>query len=76
MTGAYLLINTASGKDVSALKALKKINGVSQVHLCTGLHDIICYIEEKNLKAMGKILIEKVRGIDGITKTVTCIAVD
>ncbi len=75
MLGAYLLINTASGKDVSALKALKKVKGVSQAHLCTGLHDIICYIEEKDLKTMGKILIEKVRGIDGITKTVTCIAV-
>ncbi len=75
MTGAYLLINTAAGKDVSALKALKKIKGVSQAHLCTGLHDIICYIEEKDIKAMGKILIEKVRGIDGITKTVTCISV-
>ena len=75
MTGAYLLINTSSGKDVSALKALKKVKGVSQAHLCTGLHDIICYIEEKDLKTMGKILIEKVRGIDGITKTVTCIAV-
>ena len=75
MTGAYLLINTSAGKDVSALKALKKVKGVSQAHLCTGLHDIICYIEEKDLKTMGKILIEKVRGIDGITKTVTCIAV-
>jgi DNA-binding Lrp family transcriptional regulator len=75
MTGAYLLINTASGKDESALAALKKIKGVSQAHLCTGLHDIICYIEEKDLKAMGKILIEKVRKIDGITKTTTCISV-
>ena len=75
MTGAYLLINTSAGKDVSALEKLKSVNGVSQVHLCTGLHDIICYIEEEDLKTMGEILIEKVRGIDGITKTVTCIAV-
>ncbi|HQO09912.1 MAG TPA: Lrp/AsnC ligand binding domain-containing protein [Clostridiales bacterium] len=75
MTGAYLLINTASGKDEAALAKLKKVKGVSQAHLCTGLHDIICYIEEKDLKAMGKILLEKVRTIDGIQKTTTCISV-
>jgi len=75
MLGAYLLINTQSGKDVSALAALKKVKGVSQAHLCTGLHDILCYIEEKDMKAMGDIIIKKIRTIDGVTKTVTCIAV-
>ena len=76
MTGAYLLVNTQSGKDRSVLEELKKIEGVSQAHICTGLHDIICYIEEADLKTMGEILISKVRSIDGVTKTVTCIAVD
>lgn len=75
MMGAYLLINTAAGKDVTALEKLRKVKGVSQAHLCTGLHDIICYIEEKDLKSLSNILIKKVRVIDGITKTVTCIAV-
>ena len=76
MTGAYLLINVQAGKDRQALEELKKIEGVSQAHICTGLHDIICYIEEADLKAMGDIIISKVRAIDGIVKTVTCIAVD
>jgi len=75
MLGAYLLINTQSGKDVDALKKLKKIKGVSEAHLCTGLHDIICYIEEKDMKAMSDIIINKVRTIDGIQKTTTCISV-
>ncbi|MBU4485503.1 MAG: Lrp/AsnC ligand binding domain-containing protein [Candidatus Delongbacteria bacterium] len=75
MTGAYLLINTQSGKDMDALAKLKKIKGVSQAHICTGLHDIICYIEEKDLKTMGHIILDKVRKIDGVTKTVTCISV-
>lgn len=76
MTGAYLLINTQSGKDRQALGEIKKIEGVSQAHICTGLHDIICYIEEADLSTMGEILISKVRSIDGVVKTVTCIAVD
>lgn len=76
MTGAYLLVNTQAGKDRTVLESLKKIDGVTQAHICTGLHDIICYIEEDDLKSMGDILIGKVRAVDGITKTVTCIAVD
>ena len=76
MTGAYLLVNTQAGKDRSVLAELKKIEGVTQAHICTGLHDIICYIEEADLKSMGEILISKVRSIDGVTKTVTCVTVD
>jgi DNA-binding Lrp family transcriptional regulator len=73
---AYLLINTETGKEGSVVEALRKINGVRHAHIVTGLHDAICYVEAPELKDLKKIIIEEIRGIDGISRTVTCFAVD
>lgn len=73
---AYLLINTDTGKEGEVVDALRRIDGVKHAHVVTGLHDAVCYIEAPELMDMKKIIIEKIRGIKGIARTVTCFAVD
>ncbi len=75
MVGAYLLINTDGKQDELALQALTKLPEVSNAHIVTGLHDIIVFIEEPNLEKLTDIMINKIRKIPGISRTVTCIAV-
>ncbi len=74
--GAYLLINTDTGKEDEVLKALKKIKYVKNVHIVTGLHDLICYIEAEDLKKVRKVITKDIRSIKGIQKTVTCMSFD
>lgn len=73
---AYLLINTETGKEGDVVEALRKINGVKNAHIVTGLHDAVCYVEAAELGDLKKIIIEQIRGIKGIARTVTCFAVD
>jgi len=73
---AYLLINTDTGKERGVVNALNKIKGVKHAHVVTGLHDVICYVEGKNLSEVKNTIIKKIRGVKGIQRTVTCIALD
>ncbi|MEO0216323.1 MAG: Lrp/AsnC ligand binding domain-containing protein [candidate division WOR-3 bacterium] len=76
MVGAYLLINTDTGKEADVVEALNKISGVKNAHIVTGLHDVICYVEGKDLSEVKQTIVSKIRGIKGIQRTVTCIAID
>ncbi len=76
MVGAYLLINTDTGKESDVVEALNKIPGVKNAHIVTGLHDVICYVEGKDLSEVKQTIISKIRSIKGIQRTVTCIAID
>jgi len=73
---AYLLINTATGKEQGVVDALKRINAVKHAHVTTGLHDVICYAEGKDLNDIKSIIIKDIRGVEGIQRTVTCFALD
>jgi DNA-binding Lrp family transcriptional regulator len=76
VVAAYLLINTDTGKELFVVKGLKKIKGVKHAHVVTGLHDVICFVQGSNLSNLENTIIQKVRGVKGIQRTVTCLAVD
>jgi DNA-binding Lrp family transcriptional regulator len=74
--GAYLLINTGTGKEQTVLDALNRIEGVKQSHIVTGLHDVICYVECSDVTKIKDKIINEIRAVDGIQRTVTCFALD
>ncbi len=73
---AYLLINTATGKEQTVVDSLRQISSVKHAHVTTGLHDVICYAEGKDLNDIKSIIINDIRGVEGIQRTVTCFALD
>lgn len=73
---AYLLINTETGMEEAVLKALGSVEGVRHAHIVTGLHDVICYVEGKDLTELKSRIIKGIRGIKGIQRTVSCLAID
>ncbi len=75
MIGAYLLINTDGKNDEKVLETLNKLSEVSNAHIVTGLHDLIVFIKEANMGKLTDLMINKIRKVEGITRTVTCIAV-
>ena len=75
LTKAYILIETAVGKSRSVGEALRELEGVRNVDAVTGPFDIIAVVEAPDLNAVGDLVTSQVHTINGIVRTVTCLAV-
>jgi len=73
---AFVLIEVATGKVVSVVKAMHQVAGVKSADSVTGLYDIIAVVEASDSVAIGKVVTEKIHPIDGVVRTLTCFAVD
>jgi len=51
---------------------IAKFPGVQEVHIITGDWDIIIKVKEKDVESVGKFVIDKLRIVEGIEKTLTC----
>jgi DNA-binding Lrp family transcriptional regulator len=69
---AYVLIQTEVGKAADVAKAIADISGVTLAEDVTGPYDVIVRAEASNVDELGKLVVAKVQGIDGITRTLTC----
>jgi DNA-binding Lrp family transcriptional regulator len=76
MIAAYELINCESGKATVVVNALRKIKGLKQAHVVTGLHDIVAYVEAPTMKDLTNLIISKIQGTKGVSRTLTCIVVN
>ncbi|MBI2830128.1 MAG: Lrp/AsnC ligand binding domain-containing protein [Chloroflexi bacterium] len=72
---AFVLMETAVGKNREVTQALKQIKGVTSVDAVTGPYDIIAVIEGNSLNDIGELVTGKIHPIPGITRTVTCLAI-
>ena len=72
---AFVLIETAVGKTKEVVSVLNKMNGLKSVDTVTGPYDVIAIIEAEDLNKVGDIITDKIHIIDGIDRTVTCLAV-
>jgi len=56
-------------------KKLQATNGVTVADAITGEYDVIARIEGEDVNAIGGVIVEAVQKIEGVFKTVTCLAV-
>jgi DNA-binding Lrp family transcriptional regulator len=71
---AFILIETAVGKNKEVVTHLKQLDGVTSVDYVTGPYDIIAIVEAENLNEIGDLVIQKIHPINGITRTTTCLS--
>ncbi len=69
---AYVLIQTEVGKAADVARAISEISGVTLAEDVTGPYDVIVRAEASNVDELGKLVVAKVQGIEGITRTLTC----
>ncbi|HEX9889011.1 MAG TPA: Lrp/AsnC ligand binding domain-containing protein [Nitriliruptorales bacterium] len=69
---AYILIQTEVGKAAAVARQVAEIKGVEAAHDVTGPYDVIVRAEAKNVDELGKLVVSRIQGIDGITRTLTC----
>lgn len=72
---AVILIEASGDKVNSVRDAISKVKGIKDAFTVTGPYDVIAIIEGDDIDAIGNIVKTKIRAINGIAKTITCIAV-
>jgi DNA-binding Lrp family transcriptional regulator len=69
---AYILIQTEVGKADSVSKSVSAIAGVTLAEGVTGPYDVIMRAEAPSMEDFGRMILSKVQGVAGITRTLTC----
>jgi DNA-binding Lrp family transcriptional regulator len=72
---AYVLIETAVGRNKEVAAAMERLKGIKSVDIVTGPYDIIAILEEESLNDIGDLVTGKIHPIPGISRTVTCLAI-
>ena len=71
---AYILIETRVGKAKEVLTALRTMDRVSEADIITGTYDLIALAEAEDMVALVELVTTQVQSIDGIERTITCVA--
>jgi len=76
MQRAYVLIETVGGRSKEVADALRKVSGVAAADVVTGPYDVILVAQGADANSIGRLVLNEVRGLPGISKTLTCLAVE
>jgi len=69
---AYVLIQTEVGKAATVARAVSALDGVMAAEGVTGPYDVSVRTEAETVDGLGRMVVEAIQLIDGITRTVTC----
>ena len=72
---AFILIETAVGRNKEVVALLSKLEGIKSVDMVTGPYDIIAIVEGESLNEIGDLITGKIHPVLGINRTVTCLAI-
>jgi DNA-binding Lrp family transcriptional regulator len=73
---AFILIEVAGDHTKSAYKTVQRISGVKAAYTVSGNYDLIVQVEAENLEELSDLLMSKIRAVDGVIKTNTCIVLN
>ena len=72
---AFVLVSFMPGSEISQ-KALAHemamLENVEEAHLISGEWDILLKVRGSSMKEIGELVIDKIRGMHGVAKTLTC----
>jgi DNA-binding Lrp family transcriptional regulator len=71
MAIGFVLVKTAPTKEHDVFTALMAVHGVKEVHILFGDYDLIAKVEAENFDKIGKLVINRIRKIPGVTDTKT-----
>jgi len=69
---SYRLKEGAALSQRKIAKEIAKLPEVQEVHIITGDWDILIKVKEKDVGTIGKFVVDKLRMVEGIEKTLTC----
>ncbi|MGH3825287.1 MAG: Lrp/AsnC family transcriptional regulator [Pseudonocardiaceae bacterium] len=72
MVQAYILIQTEVGKAAEVAAAVSNLPGVASAEDVTGPYDVIVRAEAADVDQLGRLVVDGVQQVQGITRTLTC----
>jgi DNA-binding Lrp family transcriptional regulator len=69
---AYILVQTEVGKAAAVAAEIAGITGVISAEDVTGPYDVIVRAEAEDVDRLGQLVVARVQGVGGITRTLTC----
>ncbi len=72
MVQAYILIQTEVGQAADVAGRIRDIPGVISAEDVTGPYDVVVRAEANSVDELGKLVVARVQGVEGITRTLTC----
>jgi len=69
---AYILIQTGVGQAADVAGRIRDIPGVISAEDVTGPYDVVVRAEANSVDELGKLVVARVQGVEGITRTLTC----
>ncbi len=69
---AYVLIQAEVGKAVQVSREVAGIDGVVSADNVTGPYDVIARAQADTVDDLGRLVVNQIQLIDGITRTTTC----
>jgi DNA-binding Lrp family transcriptional regulator len=76
MTKAHVLVRLVPGLEASAVGQIRAIPGVADIIMVFGRWDAIIQVEAKSLAALSRLVINQIRGIQGVQATETLVTAD
>jgi DNA-binding Lrp family transcriptional regulator len=73
---AFILIEVTGDHTKSAYKTIQRMAGVKASYMVSGSYDILVQVEAETLEALSDLLLSKIRSVDGVTKTTTCMVLN
>jgi hypothetical protein len=72
MLPAYVLVQTEVGMAANVAGELARITGVVSAEVTAGPYDVIARAESADLDELGRLIVAKIQGAGGVTRTLTC----
>lgn len=72
MVQAYILVQTEVGKAAAVAAEISEISGVLSAEDVTGPYDVIVRAQADDVDMLGQLVVARVQGVAGITRTLTC----
>jgi DNA-binding Lrp family transcriptional regulator len=69
---AYVLIQTKVGVIGDVAGEIAAIKGVMSAEAITGPYDVIARAEAPSLDDLGKLVIQRIQSVAGVSRTLTC----
>lgn len=72
---AFVLVQFESIEGISqrdTAEEIAELSGIFEVHMISGEYDMLLKVRGASMEEIGKLVIDKLRDIDGVARTLTC----
>ena len=71
MAAGFVLINVEPGSEIRIQQEAEEFDFVSEANVLVGGHDLLVKVEAGSVGDIARLVVEKLRSIDGVTTTKT-----